>query len=658
MSADALQAWLSREARRSERSVSLDDALLTDRGLRYSAYRLRYALPRGLLRTGLHVLELVAITSMFRFEYVAPLIAVRSATAVIGAFWWGTLEGLRVRVRDSVARREYHEATLACQAWLSYSIDFGLVLLAALLCWLRFGPRPFAGFSIFDAFAIACGVRLFIEGVARTYHSGVFALKRVYRPLASVLLPDVLEVAALLVLLPLLGLWSLSVVALAGGIVRVLLTLHYSRRAYATTRLSPPRWLGLGRARKRLPLRRELRALWDGAANLSSRVDAVLVIGLLAGSRGASLMLAAAFYLLQPLLAAGQRWAGFFYLDFLTLRARHAPFFERRFERLLIRSALWFALLTAAVAALCVLWLRSDFPKPLLALLAAFIVLRSFLGLYQVQAFALHQHRYLIKLSLAALGAIGVAVLGFGDGPLGLPVLLGSFTLVLLLLRPPRATSERPLEHCPDLLLPAWLSALQRESARGELWVMAAAVDRRSGVTRPRVARALAALVGHGAFSRIGRQHLLAFGRGAADAQLRAALIVGAGGALAKLELRPAADVRELLKRFVPELLEPLDGGAEALRQRFRQSFPDGQVLSVDGGALRKLDRASLRAVAAEIQGRAPRALKRRAALEVAVYAPRGEPELVFAMPRDTAASERLDFRRLVERASLSATLQ
>ncbi len=649
-----LQSWLEREQRAAARGVSLDEALLGGRGFYYAAYRLRYALPRAILRCALHALEVVVVAAVFRFEYVAPLIAIRSALTIGGALWWGALEGLRVRVRQHATRREWQRARIACEAWLSYSVDLCLLLLLGLFVWLRFGPWSSEAFGIFDAFAIAGVLRLMLESVARTYHAGVFALKRVYRPLWSVLVPDVLEVAAVIALLPLLGLWSLSVVALWGGLGRVLLTFHYSRRAYQSTRLPPPRWLELGRARRKLPLLAELGMARHAAANLASRIDAVLVMALLASSGKQALYLAVTFHLLQPLFAASQRWAGFFYLDFLTLRLRKSEFLERRFRSLLLRSALGFALIVVGIVAPLVVWLKPDFPRPLLGLLCVFLMLRSYFGLYQVRAFALHQHGYLVKLSVGALVAVALSSSGLAAEGAAVPLLLGLLSLLLLWLRPPPLRESHELGGCPRLPLLTWLAALKAQKPAAPLWIGLARNTRRAAIPRTRVARALASAIADGAISSVGKHQLLCFGLGAPSSELRRRLIVAGGGCLQSLELEAVSGPAQALARVAALLGADRQSDPVALRALFRRQFPEGRILDAERGALRRVDPATLRAVSAEISGHAP--ARRRGALDIAVYAPSGIPRLVFAMDRAAPAVLRADFRRLALQASLADT--
>src|SRR5690606_10314703 len=108
------------------------------------------------------------------------------------------------------------------------------------ISWIILDVDGYASFSVFDAFAIACALRVSVEALARTFHSMLYAVQRVRRPLSSLLLPDAIEPVGLLVLFPTWGLWSFSMVALLGGVIRAYLTCAWTRRTLEGTRLDGP----------------------------------------------------------------------------------------------------------------------------------------------------------------------------------------------------------------------------------------------------------------------------------------------------------------------------------------------------------------------------------------------------------------------------------
>src|SRR5690606_32528912 len=130
--------------------------------------------------------------------------------------------------------------------WLGAASGLSVVSLAAALLWISSGPSPFDSFNVVDVYVLGCAARFGADVLARTYHSGVYGVRRIYRPVWSLVLVDVGDVAMLAVVDWWLGARGLGIAMGLGGFVRAVLSVWFTRRIYLQLRLetgSLARWL-------------------------------------------------------------------------------------------------------------------------------------------------------------------------------------------------------------------------------------------------------------------------------------------------------------------------------------------------------------------------------------------------------------------------------
>jgi hypothetical protein len=679
-----LERWLDRQARRQLRRPRLADALLTRRAWSYVAYRLRWVTLRVALRAALHLAEVILLARMFLPEFVIPILILRSAATWVGSLWWGALEQLRADVREQARRRAWTEVRHTIDVWLRMGVAFGLLCAGASATYVEFGPTPRGWFSVFDAYAVALGIRVALDGLTRVYHSGRYALARVYRPPWTLVLPDLLDVVGIVLLWESLGLWGFSVTLVAVGALRAGFTLYFTRRSYAVSPIPPLVLKALWRGRRWPGGRELLGAARHALANATAQIDALLVVVLLAAhpNHGGFVPLALLLYVLRPLLAAGNSWARIFYFDFKTLQLRSPTLLQRRFARLLYRVAWSYSLLLVAVVLGLGYWLTGGRVHWSLLLLVPLFVLRSLFALYQVQGFSLGQHAYLLKLTLGVgLGMFVVSRLPQTE----VHVLVGVIAVLAVAVFVGGPPDIEPVDRggggVARLGVPAWLAALAR--VPGPVRVCAAVVNTRVGRAR-HVAEAVSTTIRTGALTRWGQTHLLWFdAEPAADEEaaepstdLWDLPVVRAAGCLRSLRcagvqpdgraaLKAAAEC-DLWPRALARHLEGPEsrGDPAALLSEFRERFAQGTVLDIGHGVLpgtRKPRafgqlRDILREVAAQTSF-APRRGRASGGFDVTAYCPGGEPELVFLVSTETARQERAEWRQRVEALSLRASI-
>ncbi len=666
-----LDAVLAKLARRAARSVSLEEALFSQRGFAYAWYRARFLFLRIPFGMALHAAEIVAFSALYELDLIGPMLAIRSLPAVASALWWGALEALRERVRAAKERGEWGRAELAVRSFLALSVDVGVAGALLAVAYVELYPSSLGeGFDIFDAYALACSVRFLLETLARTYHAGIFATRRVYRPVWSLLSPDVLELGVALALWSSLGPWGFSLATLFGGALGAALTIHYSRRAYEEQGTFRPRFARLGRARRVLQRRDYGALLTHALANLSGHIDAFAVL-ILSRSLSGGLPFVVLLHAGRPLFSAVSGYARLFYFDFQRLELGQSPLLTRRFTRIVKRFAVLIAAIAIALAAL-LHWLlfRGQYWLDL-ALLAGYVLARSLLAIEQLLAFTARRYRELAQgTAVIVLSALG-ARLGLRDERGQVAALVAALALAAIWFYLQNRRRPEPRAEAGGVLgVLRWLDLLQRE--RAPLDVGYALIDARAGARASAVLQAVTGVLGERArVSRVGRRGIVWFlPSEPADDTLRRRLLAASAGCLEVLRLSGPYDAAAACRAVLA--LEPFgesrascEGerlGAQALREAFRREFHGGAVLDVRGApppsilpdraqrgfVARSIIAASLGRPAPERQPQFPR---------VAVYCPRGEAELVFIAPSSAEPHAFRRFARLAEQSSLAATV-
>lgn len=657
-----LHAWLAREAERQRSNPRLEHALLTDHTLGYVVYRLKYMWLRVLIRCAVHVLEIMLLSATIPSDWLALFIGYRTSSGLLSSLYWGVLEQLRQTVRGHVRRHQFGSARLAIHNWLRLSVVLGVLALGAVSVWIATAPSEFKGFSVFDLFGLVCFGRLAFDLWARTLHSGIFATRRVYRPLWSIVVPDLVEIGALILLFPPYGLFAFVAMIVVGGAVRIGLANHFSKRAYRTSRVAVPTVREAITARNALSWATLREGAKQGVSNATSQLDGLMIMLLLfaGGDDAGGATFAGVYYVLRPLMGVAHGWARAFYFDFQRLDGQ-VQLFRRRFRRLMAGTAVGLAAVVVVLVLGATALLSRGNPPVALWWLAPFFVARSLMSLRQLDAFVSGQHVSLLRVSLGLLCALGAIAWLMRDEL----VVMVSATLLMLLAYRLLTPKERARSVGSVTGLPRWLSMVRSEP--GEVRLSVLTVDR-TLTTPSRLIRRLVPLTADGAlFTRFGRSHVLVsepadsalFVSGAAAAVSGDGAVVsyrsatGMTGASALLEARASM--------LPPELVRVLDSAPEMdLTEAFQRLHPLGVVLDAEAGRVRagkSLGVRELRAVVAAIatQGRGgtTRSLH---GFDVLVYAPGGEPETIFVTPRTDRPTA--EFRHRVQAATLRASLR
>ena len=674
MTESGVDRWLRRRAVRDQRLVLLEEGLLGDRFWRYSSYRLRYFLLGFGVEMATHAVAVLLLFQALEWTNFVLVIVATAASALVSSFWWGALEGLRARVRDLHRAGSPHRIGRAVGGWLAIAAVLAAAVLVAAVAWIAVRVATGA-FGAAEAYVAALLLRLALDLVTRTYHSGVYAIRRVYKPLPATLAPELLGLAAILVLWPFVGVWGVVAASLITTAAATAATLVYTRRAYHFLGFAPAREARLETLGEALGApKRE--AVAGGFAHAVMAVDSLAVLALLFGADTDSESLLVLF-LAMPAIRAGFDWARLLYFDLKRLELRLFTNLRRRFERHTLHLAALLGVVFWAVAAGIAAAYYGSRAGTLVLGLLAFFVARSLLARVQIQAFA--------EGSYAAVLATGVLLVGglAAVGPLaeGEPERLGAIAAVAAtaaaVLARVRHTARAHGEPGVALLTLEWLRRLGH--VRGPVRVGSARIVSAAGPDRldargrderdrwrlsqlaERTARRLGAA---GAAAWVGPDRVIWCQPGNEDARVTAEWLQRASGGLVVSvierecatgeEALLAAGKGNLLGDASPHVLTPIvPVDVDAAARTFSELIPGGVVYSADAPvppALAALPRAELRAIFADatVFARDLRVRRKRSRFDVTVLCSGGELRLIFVADPQVGRSARGRWRHLV----------
>lgn len=610
--------WFGRVASRRRSPVSLYACFLTGRFLRYFRYRLRYPFLIAAVRFAVHVAEFFVVLSSLGGLAALIVMVLRAGSLLVAGGWWGLLEIMRDRLRAFAqsGRREASEDEVG--RWLLLAgIIGGLVTIGGGVALLLIRPAGDDAVSHVYAFLIILEVAIGL-GV-RVLHSGIYATRRVYKPVWSMFAPTVVQLMIIGLGFSLYPAAAIVIAILASNALGIGLTVHFSLEAYRLTGMRP-RWSATGHGLRqhlpRIPLGLGLKTTMSG---LSLRLDALLVLALIGfyGTDARTFDLTAVspswqnidafrfFYLILPLFRGSYESAGIFYFDFVRLRTNPAlRELQWVFFRRLLRVAPVIALFFWTLAAVLGTTVLHDVPIAFLLALLPMFVLRSVIGIYQIRLFA--EGRFRTHLGTLGLFAVLLWLVWLNPNPAGdLVQITAAMIVQLIVLINVQHIRDRRLPPRPTLVsLREWLSILAREPGP----VSTSVVQIPRSITARQRAAALALLrrrlTGRGHLGFRSASTLVCFQRcghdapgvyGLADLQAEAGFVVGH-----EIRVGEGTDGRTAVARLVagkwierPEADEPGD-----LNARFRALFPAGIIFRVatqDGATqMRTLDDAFL----------------------------------------------------------------
>ena len=656
-----LSHWLQTVAARDRDRVTLEESLLMGQFRRYAWYRLRlflYLRGFGLL---IHIIEFTFLMHIFSQQGFGTSLIVYNGLALAGAFWWGVLDVLRNHLRQQPVDQC---ASDEVSRWLARAAVLALLTLVGTLGWICWDIQAV---TVFHLYVFALSLRFALDLLFRTFYSGVYARRRVYRPVLAIFIIESIGFVVVVALWPVLGAWSFPLGIVCSTVASRGFVLIYTVRAYEALRFPLPR--------VRFPT--IARGLWTdlpvmgaaGVASATTRIGSLVVIILLVKNHRYPGELVQAAHLITPLLVSVTSWPHLFYLDFKRLESSAARYLRRRLALGLRRVAIGMGIFLwiASVAILSWQMRTVDLVVPLM--MGPIFIVQALLSYLQLQHFALQDY-----------GRVSVTFVGFGCGlllafagaetfyfeltnttkPIVVTAAMACATILLFIWK-------SPVRH-PDLFgfkksMSIWVSCLKKVDAPVRIGLISIADSRKDRLMY--MAEYLVRAVGtSGSVCLLERSKVCWYQREDSLQPLSRDQIIRVGAGLVEaITIQPPLDSgkKTLSAAFQAGILpaSPMRGqNLDSLVLQCKNLFQDATVIDLartqrrHGTLLPKPVRRALwqRAVIASERG-----VARAYNYDVTAYAPRGEVRVVFAVPRKASPADRALWNKAVQNANWSA---
>lgn len=472
-----LDRWFERNSGSTRRVVSLYPSLLTGRILAYFAYRLRFPFLVSGIRFAVHVVEFFILMSALGGVATFTVMVLRAGSLIVSGAWWGLLEVMRGRLRGYARSGQRDAAEREIGSWLVLAVILAIAVIAlgAVALQLMSGAGDDA-VGRFYAFLVI--VELAIGLPVRVLHSGIYATRRVYKPIWSMFVPTGVQLAVLGAGLFYYPKAAIIISIVAANAITIWITVHFCLEAYRMVglrpRFGPPaRWW---RDLPRIPP-------WLGfettISGLSFRLDAVLVLILVGfyGTDTRTFDLTAAdmawrhvdafqfFYLILPLFRGTYESSGIFYFD--LVRLRNAPAI-RSLQQMFFHALVWLSPVIAlyywVLAAGLGQFVLHDVPMSFLLALIPMFLVRSVIGIYQIRLFA--EGRFGTHIATLALLCALMWLVWLNPHPASdlIQITAAMVTQLIVLINVQHFRDRRDPPEPALLSLREWVDSLARES--------------------------------------------------------------------------------------------------------------------------------------------------------------------------------------------------
>lgn len=408
-----LDRWFANQRSKQFSAVWLDEALFGNRFWPYVFYRLRIFGVRVAAELARNAIEFFLIFSFLSTSLGIAVLVVRGVLMLANAFWWGALERMREEIRDLREHRKGYRIRPLIEGWMAgatvVAICTGAIWMAACVAAFFLTAAPIAVQVLIMIF----GLELAWSIVLRAYHSGAYAIRRIYRPILVVVALQTINAGLALLLKPVIGIWALPIASTINTILAGAIAWKYISQAYSYLQLLP---LTVVLSRKRFfwfLKRCDNEFLWAGMSRMLAQSEWLLMLGILGvtiGRNDDSPHLWMSIYLALPLFSASRDWAQLFYFDIKKLGPLLFENIRLYYEALVERIALAAGLLGSIGVATIIAWTASlEEAVYYFPLILAFFLMHSLVAYEQVRAFSNRRYVSLARSGFLLLGVMIVA---------------------------------------------------------------------------------------------------------------------------------------------------------------------------------------------------------------------------------------------------------
>jgi hypothetical protein len=434
---NSLSQWKARKQKSRNSFSSLYDMLLGNKIFSYIYYRLRYFA----LKTGVgylfHLITFYLLLSHLNTAVFNSFIIISIISLLATGFWWGVLEWLRSNIRYHNRIYKQKRVLTEIQLWLVFSFVLSTAsIILALYFSYRALVNPIAGNLFLTIYLVCVLVNLGLEFPVRAYHSGMYALKRIYRPMWSIVGVDIAVSLLLLALFPLLHIYAIVVTYIIRSFTKAGISWYFSRKSYQFLGWEFP-GLTLKLVRQYLSKLPVAILMLLGISAVFLHLDNFLIFSVarlthrLASDQHDLLV---SLYFILPLMHAGYEWTQLFYFDSKRLLNEDNKLLNERFEKILNVVSPIIGLGLGIVACVLTFVFKPESVSLSFMLVIPWLMLRSNITYLQITAFT--EHRYLdVIISTCIIIAPSFLILSYSHsmGSLfGFMCVFGVFALMYL----------------------------------------------------------------------------------------------------------------------------------------------------------------------------------------------------------------------------------
>jgi hypothetical protein len=450
---NSLNQWKARKQKSRNSFSSLYDMLLGNKVFSYIYYRLRYFA----LKTGVsyifHIITFYLLLSHLSTPVFNSFIVMSIISLLATGFWWGVLEWLRSNIRYHNRIYKQKRVVTEIQLWLVFSFVLSAVsIILALYFSYRALVSPIAGNLFLTIYLVCVLVNLSLEFPVRVYHSGMYALKRIYRPMWSIVGVDIAVSLLLLALFPLLHIYAIVVTYIIRSFTKASISWYFSHKSYQFLGWEFP-GLTLKLVRQYLSKLPVAILMLLGISAVFLHLDNFLIFSVarlthrLASDQHDLLV---SLYFILPLMHAGYEWTQLFYFDSKRLLNEDNKLLNERFEKILNIVSPIIGLGLGLIACVLTFVFKPESVSLSFMLVIPWLMLRSNITYLQITAFT--EHRYLdVIVSTCIIIAPSFLILSYSHsmGSLfGFMCVFGVFALMYL-----KKIKTITFKHAPDKLV-------------------------------------------------------------------------------------------------------------------------------------------------------------------------------------------------------------
>jgi|GEM_PF-3125991 hypothetical protein len=373
-----------------QHNFSLGNALFGETMWPYIYYRTRFFFINSFVKIILHVTELYFIFIFFAPSLFHRLIIFRTISYILYGIWWGALEVLREYGRQMKRMRKVDELQLEVKYWLWLTLILLLLIdiAAILLFWPNWMSSKYSFSGAFHFYLIAILVQINLTMIVAVYHSGIYGLSRVYRPLFSLVGPGVLSFCIMVGGWFVIGIYALPLAFIIGSFLGVFLSLYYTLRMFTMLGIktkAKTSWRSFKFFLRRV-LSIELVLAGLSSMLLTASGPLIILLALFLRVQDWDYLTFLYLYLIIPILQLNVEWVFLFYFDLKRLSKKSFSLMLKRYHRYVFGFSIIISLFAWILSGLaCLLYVGHWWI--VVWVLLPWYLLRSFLAYLQINAF-------------------------------------------------------------------------------------------------------------------------------------------------------------------------------------------------------------------------------------------------------------------------------